>query len=158
MPKIQKSLPDYQALVRWTVQDVINWLHDNKFDACVSAFRQCGIDGNKFVHSEEPDLINIGIKRPIVREIMEQLNTVGRPRNNMRVGAQVVQPPSHRTVVTNDDADSDEGWDTDEFQEESDESVPPSPMAPPRPNRTVPTKNGLRDSPSLPRQPVMAPE
>lgn len=39
-----------------------------------------------------------------------------------------------------------------------DESVPPSPMAPPRPNRTVPTKNGLRDSPSLPRQPVMAPE
>ncbi|XP_052771450.1 uncharacterized protein LOC128211079 isoform X3 [Mya arenaria] len=157
MPKIQASLPDYNTLVRWTVQDVINWLENNGFK-CGKLFRQAGVDGNKFVHCQSADLRNIKCSKDEIKDIMDQLRTVKVP--NALKGISGGSHGGHFQQQTpNPDFDSesdDGGWDSD-FD---DDPEPAEPVAPARPNRRTPPSQPRSEPPAFREPPrrVPAPE
>ncbi|XP_045189614.2 lymphocyte cytosolic protein 2-like isoform X4 [Mercenaria mercenaria] len=138
MSRIKQPLPEYAALIRWTVQEVINWLSEN---------------------ITETDLNNIHCPKKYTREILNQVSMVARPGCPPRTGGfghrgNQRHVPFNETSHTQDDGSGseDEGWGEDEFSDYDDEddnaglesSVEPTPVAPPRPNR--------REAPSLPRE------
>ncbi|XP_069139320.1 B-cell linker protein-like [Argopecten irradians] len=50
------TLPEYSGLVRWTINDVQQWLSSNAFSEFCRSFRENGIDGVKFVDLDEIEL------------------------------------------------------------------------------------------------------
>ncbi|XP_021342028.1 serine/arginine repetitive matrix protein 1-like isoform X5 [Mizuhopecten yessoensis] len=50
------TLPEYSGLVRWTINDVGQWLSANGFPEFCRSFREAGIDGVKFVELDETEM------------------------------------------------------------------------------------------------------
>ncbi|KAL3864696.1 hypothetical protein ACJMK2_006398 [Sinanodonta woodiana] len=70
------SLPEYKFVVRWTVQDVVNWLQESGFVECSRIFRDAGIDGNKFVNLTENELSRINCPQKFRKEIIYRIDSI----------------------------------------------------------------------------------
>lgn len=53
---MSKTLPEYNSLVRWTVNDVCLWLMENGFSNFVRNFRESGIDGSRLADLNNTEL------------------------------------------------------------------------------------------------------
>lgn len=176
MPKNNyHPLPDFSSLIRWTVQDVINWLEKNKLSSCGKLFRDAGIDGNKLYNSTEADLIGINCPKrelSIIVDLLKQAQPQ-KGRGYKQPNSTPKAPPRPAATITNNDeasgSEDDCGWSDTEFSDEDDDGQngdsdssyeqPISEPAPPvRPSRPGGSSQPAHPPPSRPRPPPPTPQ
>ena len=84
------SKPDYNKLMRFTINDVCNWLAENKFGEFVKMFREHGIDGNRFVTLEDLDLTKMRCPMNKRRDLLRLVKDLPKPAEPRVKG--MVQP------------------------------------------------------------------
>ena len=88
--KMSRGLPDYNKLMRFTINDVCNWLAENKFGEFVKMFREHGIDGNRFVTLEDLDLTKMRCPMNKRRDLLRLVKDLPKPAEPRVKG--MVQP------------------------------------------------------------------
>ncbi|XP_021342033.1 vegetative cell wall protein gp1-like isoform X10 [Mizuhopecten yessoensis] len=133
------TLPEYSGLVRWTINDVGQWLSANGFPEFCRSFREAGIDGVKFVELDETEmnrmrtpmnkrgkLITIikSIKKPDLPGIQTIISSraPASPRIPQRDYNQKAPPQISATRIDSDDSgsgsDDDYEWAPSDFEDD----------------------------------------
>ncbi|XP_033757033.1 lymphocyte cytosolic protein 2-like isoform X2 [Pecten maximus] len=73
------TLPDYSGLVRWTINDVGQWLSSNAFPEFCRSFREAGIDGVKFVELDETELNRLRTPMNKRSKLMTIIKSIKKP-------------------------------------------------------------------------------
>ncbi|KAL5019838.1 hypothetical protein ScPMuIL_002730 [Solemya velum] len=151
-------LPEYEVVMRWTVQDVINWLQsDKKFGAFVKPFREAAVDGRKLCKLTDTELVKmrncpLAKKSDLLRCLTVFEGRGNTPPPDMSIGTVmkerrgVIQPPS--------DSESDD-WFSDDFSEDDEPLDLPPPLPGsrvPQPTRKLP-EPVVEPPPSIPARP-----
>ncbi|XP_076105012.1 uncharacterized protein LOC143073391 isoform X5 [Mytilus galloprovincialis] len=76
---MSRILPDYNQLMRFTINDVCNWLAENRFGEFVKQFREHGIDGNRFVTLSDLDLSRMNCPMAKRRDLLKLVRELPKP-------------------------------------------------------------------------------
>ncbi|XP_063434380.1 uncharacterized protein LOC134715825 isoform X2 [Mytilus trossulus] len=76
---MSRILPDYNQLMRFTINDVCNWLAENRFGEFVKQFREHGIDGNRFVTLSDLDLSRMNCPMAKRRDLLKLVKELPKP-------------------------------------------------------------------------------
>ncbi|XP_060069154.1 proline-rich proteoglycan 2-like, partial [Ylistrum balloti] len=136
------TLPEYSGLVRWTINDVGQWLSSNAFPEFCRSFREAGINGMKFVELDETELNRMrtpmnkrgklmsiikSIKKPDISGVQNIISNraPASPRVPQRDYNQKAAPPSSAPQIDSDDSgsgtDDDYEWAASDFEDEHDD-------------------------------------
>ncbi|VDI22452.1 Hypothetical predicted protein [Mytilus galloprovincialis] len=88
---MSRILPDYNQLMRFTINDVCNWLAENRFGEFVKQFREHGIDGNRFVTLSDLDLSRMNCPMAKRRDLLKLVRELPKPAESSRM-KNIVQP------------------------------------------------------------------
>ncbi|XP_052102266.1 uncharacterized protein LOC127735885 isoform X15 [Mytilus californianus] len=88
---MSRILPDYNQLMRFTINDVCNWLAENRFGEFVKQFREHGIDGNRFVTLSDLELSRMNCPMAKRRDLLKLVKELPKPAESSRV-KNIVQP------------------------------------------------------------------
>ncbi|CAC5426055.1 unnamed protein product [Mytilus coruscus] len=168
---MSRILPDYNQLMRFTINDVCNWLAENRFGEFVKQFREHGIDGNRFVTLSDLELSRMNCPMAKRRDLLKLVKELPKPAESSRV-KNIVQPqipatpsrdynaphhgrppppiPASQAQVNGDSDSGDEAdcqWDSefDSSEEEEDYENTPDSITPiPEPRRPTQQPPGRR--------------
>lgn len=118
---MSKTLPDYNSLVRWTVNDVCLWLMENGFSTFVRHFRESGVDGSRLAELNNTELQRMRCPFNKQGELLRCVKAIERKEPSRPQGVQniVNRPPPRQPDPPKKDYTSpppvpENGYDSDE--------------------------------------------